>query len=75
MNLVCRVALRRDACIAAATPAVAQTPGSSPRQPPAAGRSPTQQPQKPEEPPKYEETVVVSGVANRREADQRARRR
>ncbi len=58
MNLVCRVALAAMV-IAAATPAVAnarQQPAPQPSQ-----AKTDEQTQKPEEQPKYEETVVVSG--------------
>src|SRR3954471_14967442 len=65
MNVVCRVVL------AASVLAVPASAGAAPRQQPAAQQpqqtSPApdqQQTQKPDEPPNYEETVVVSGSKN-----------
>jgi iron complex outermembrane receptor protein len=59
MNLVCRVALA--AAILVAGMPVDATPQQQPAGQQAPQTNPDQEKQKPEEPPKYEETVVVSG--------------
>ena len=61
MNVVCRFALAAAMVTAAATSSAAQDVRDLPAPQGAQEQKPDPQQQKPDEPPKYEETVVVSG--------------